>query len=87
MPPDSVWMREFARALKPANSSSAGMRCADLGVAQAEIAAVDEQVLGDGEIGIEIVDLRHDADAAARLARAPRHRLADQLDLARRRDR
>src|SRR5258707_12631395 len=50
---------------------------------QPEIAAEDEQVLGHGEVGIEIVELRHHADAGARLARPGRHRLAEQLDLAR----
>ena len=47
-----------------------------------EVAAVDQQVLAHGEIGVEVVHLRHDADADARLARRLRHRLADELDRA-----
>ena len=80
MPPESVWMLARPRApARPANSSSAGMRAADRGVGDAEVAAVDEQVLGDGEIGVEVVELRHHADARARLARrapAPARRAA-----------
>ncbi len=55
----------------------------DLARRHAEVAAVDEQVLGDGEVGIEVVELRHDADPRARFARALRDRLAEQPDLAR----
>src|SRR5437764_3240081 len=47
-----------------------------------EIAAVDAQIFGDGEIRIEIVDLRNDADAYARFARRLRHRLADHFERA-----
>jgi hypothetical protein len=34
----------------------------DVGIAQAEIAAEDEQVFGAGEIRVEVVELRHDTD-------------------------
>ena len=54
----------------------------DRGARHAEIAAVDPQILGDGEVGIEIVELRHDADAAARFARSCRDGLAEQLNVA-----
>src|SRR6185503_15092485 len=56
---------------------------AHFGFAQSEIAAIDQQVLFDGEIGIEVVALRYDADADARFARARRHRQSQHLDLAR----
>ena len=49
-----------------------GMRARIVGVGEAEVAAVDEQVLGDGEVGVEVVELRHDADRAPRAARARR---------------
>ena len=48
---------------------------------KAEVAAVDQQVLAHREVGIEVVHLRHDADANARFARGLGHRLADHLDL------
>ena len=47
-----------------------------------EVAPVDPQVLGDGEVGIEVVHLRDDADADARLARRLRHGLAAERDRA-----
>ena len=50
------------------------------GEVDAKIAAIDPQVLDDGEIGIEGVHVRDDADAEPRLARRPGHRLADHLD-------
>src|SRR6185312_14019600 len=52
------------------------------GARQPEIAAVDDQIFAHREIGIEIVHLRHDADAYARLACGFRDRLADELDRA-----
>ena len=36
---------------------------AHIGAAQAEVAAVDQQVLADGELGVERVLLRHDAQS------------------------
>ena len=48
----------------------------------AEIASIDDQVFLDAEVGIEIVELRHHADAPARLARAPGHRYAEEFDRA-----
>src|SRR5579864_1638966 len=54
----------------------------ELAPRQAEIAAVDDQVFANREIGIEIVHLRHDADAYARLARGFGDRLPDELDCA-----
>ena len=47
-----------------------------------EIAAVDAKVLGDGEIRIEVVDLRHDAHADAGDPGGLGHALADHLDRA-----
>ena len=63
-------MRASPRPASPANSSSSGMRAATARARQAEVAAVHQQVLGDGEVRIEVVELRHHADAPARLARA-----------------
>jgi hypothetical protein len=48
-----------------------------------EIAAEHEQVLADREVRIEIVELRHDADAPARMAGARRDRLAAERNGAR----
>ena len=50
---------------------------------QAEVAAIHQQVFRRREVRVEVVHLRHDADAHARLARAARHRQARQADLAR----
>jgi hypothetical protein len=55
----------------------------DLGLRKPEVAPVDEQVLAHGEIGIEVVHLRHDAHADAALARRLRHRVVEQRDRAR----
>ncbi len=51
-------------------------------VRQPEVAAVHDEVLGHGEVRIEVVHLRHDADADARAPGVARHRLSDQHDLA-----
>ncbi len=67
---------------RPAKSRSFGIAAGERLAADAEIAAVDLEVLGDGEIGIEIVDLRDDADANARRARRLRHGQAEHLDRA-----
>ena len=48
----------------------------------AEIAPVDLEIFRDGEIGVEVVDLRNDADANPRRARRLRHRQPDHLDRA-----
>ncbi len=82
IPPDSVRMPALPLLARPAKSSSFGIRSASVLFADAEIAAVDLEVLGDGEVGIEIVDLGNDADANARRARRLRHRQADHLDRA-----
>ncbi len=49
---------------------------------QAEVAPVDEQVLGAGEVGVEAVELGDDADARLGLAHALRDRQAERLDRA-----
>ena len=49
----------------------------------AKVAAEDEQVLGNGEVRIERVVLRHHADPDPCLAGALRHRQAEQFDAAR----
>ena len=56
------------------------MRASARSAGHAEIAAVDEQIFRDGEVRIEVVELRHDADAPARFARSRRDRLAQQLN-------
>src|SRR5688572_8718641 len=43
-----------------------------------KIAAVDDQVFLDAEVGIQVVELRHHADAPARLARALGNGLAEE---------
>src|SRR5882672_1152428 len=55
---------------------------ADRALRDLEVAAVDEQVLPDGEIGIEVVHLRHDADAEAGGPSLARHGALHQLDRA-----
>ena len=50
----------------------------DLRGRQAEIAPIDDEILGAGEVRIEVVELRHHARAAARLGRLRRHRVAEQ---------
>src|SRR5206468_2589970 len=50
--------------------------------ADAEIPSIDLEIFGDGEIGIEIVDLRDDADADARRTCRLRHRQVENLDRA-----
>jgi hypothetical protein len=55
---------------------------ADFGLAQSEVAAVHQQVLFHGEVGIKIVRLRHDADAAPRFPGLRRNRQPEHLDLA-----
>jgi hypothetical protein len=49
---------------------------------QAEVAAEDEQVFGAGEIRVEIVELRHDADPRPRLLPIGRNGAAVQFDAA-----
>ena len=56
--------------------------CGDRGTRHAEIAPIDPQVLRNGEIGIEVVELRHHAYALPRFARTGRHGLAEELDVA-----
>ena len=51
-------------------------------IRKTKVASVDLQVLDHGEIRIEIVHLRHDADPDARLARSFGHRLTDERDIA-----
>ena len=82
MPPDSVRMPTSRLLARPAKSSSSRNALLEHGARQAEVAAVDQQVLAHREVGIEVVHLRHDADADARLARRLGHRLADHLDAA-----
>jgi hypothetical protein len=55
---------------------------ADRGVVDAEVATEHQQVLGGRKVGIEIVELRHHADARACFAGTRRHRFADQRDAA-----
>jgi hypothetical protein len=66
MPPERVAMRASALLARLANSSSCGMRASDFGVAQTKVAAEDEQVFAGGEIGVEIVELRHNTDLRPR---------------------
>src|SRR6185503_6072713 len=54
----------------------------DLGLAETEIAPVHHEVLLDGEIRIEVVELRHHADLLPCFARTTRHGLPEELDLA-----
>ena len=82
MPPESSPMRASFLCARFANSSSPGTRASTSASAQPEVAAVHDEVLGHGEVRIEVVHLRHDADADARATGVARHRLADQRDLA-----
>lgn len=51
-----------------------------LRVAQAEVAAEYQQVLGHGEVGVQVVELRHHAQARPRLPGLRRHGVAQHLD-------
>ena len=64
MPPDSGSTRLFARSESCTKSSSSAVRCLAVASRDVEVAAVDDQVLLDGELTVELVLLRHDADAA-----------------------
>jgi hypothetical protein len=81
MPPESVRMLASALPARPANSSSSPIFGRIAASLHAEVAAIHDQVLGGGEIGVEVVELRHHADLHARLAGPRRHRFADQRDL------
>ena len=63
MPPDNSPGLAAALDCSAANSSSRGTRSAMRRARQAEVAAEDAQVLGTGEVGVEAVELRDDADA------------------------
>src|SRR5436190_1752226 len=54
----------------------------DQRIGHSEVTAVDDEVLGHGEIRVDVVHLRYDADANPSLARRFRHRFADQRDRA-----
>ena len=62
MPPESGSTLSFARSVSCTKSSSSSARGAQLAARQPEVAAVDEQVLADGELGVERVLLRDDAE-------------------------
>src|SRR5947207_15570705 len=66
-----------AREFEQTRNARAERRALDF-----EVAAVDPQVFRNCEIRIEIVDLRYDADAHARLPRGLRHRLPDHFQRA-----
>jgi hypothetical protein len=74
-------MRDLARVPRPGKLEQSRNPAADLRVGHAEIAAVDEEILLSGEIGVERVGLRHDAGAAPRFACLLRHRKGKHLDL------
>ena len=82
MPPDSSLTRASALLSSRANSSSDGTIARHCAALRAEVAAEHQQVFADREIGIEIVELRHDADTRSRHARAAGNRLAAQADRA-----
>jgi len=67
------------RVIDPASGHDA---LGDVAISAAEVAAVHEQVLEHGEVGIEIIRLRYDADTQSRFAPAARQREAEELDLA-----
>jgi len=71
-------MRASALAASAAKASNCGSPY--LRVAQAEVAAEHQQVLGHGEIGVQVVDLRHHAQARPRLPGLRRHGVAQHLD-------
>jgi hypothetical protein len=74
MPPESVPIFASGAAGEPGELEQLRDARVDGVVGEAEVAAVHQQVLGHGEVRVEVVHLRHDADAQARLARARRHR-------------
>ena len=70
MPPDSVRMLDAAFGGEAGEVEQPRNALLNHGVGHPKVAAVDSQILDHREVGIEIVHLRHDADADARLARA-----------------
>ena len=67
MPPDSGSTRSSRRSVSCTKSSSSSARSRITACGQVEVAAVDEQVLADGQLGVEGVLLRHDAEPGADL--------------------
>ena len=79
IPPDSGSTWSSARSVSWANSSSSSARRPHLGPAEAEVAAVDREVLADRQLDVEGVLLGHHAetrpDLRAMLRRVhPHHR-------------
>ena len=62
MPPDSGSTRLLARSVSCTKSSSSAVRRRHLGARDVEVAAVQHEVLLDGELAVELVALGHDAD-------------------------
>ena len=71
-----------ALAGQPGEVEQARYTLLELRVGHAEVAAINGEILDDGEIWIEVIHLRHDAYAHACLARCLRHRLSHQRDAA-----
>ena len=82
MPPESSPGLALAFDCSAAKSSSFGTRSSIVVARQAEVGAVDAQVLGAGEVGVEAVELGDDADPLLRLAHLRRQRQAERLDRA-----
>jgi hypothetical protein len=82
MPPDSVRIPTSRLVDRPCELEELRYARFEQIARQSEVAAVDQEVLADGEIRVEVVHLRHDADADARFAAILRHRLADHRDVA-----
>jgi hypothetical protein len=73
MPPDSSPGLASALCDSAANSSSCGMRARICRVLQAEVAAIDQQVLGAGEVRVQRVHLAHHAQLRLDGQRVARH--------------
>ncbi len=59
MPPDSSLTRASALLSRRAQFEQRRHHCAALRAAQAKVAAEDQQVLADGEVQVEVIELRH----------------------------
>ena len=82
MPPESSPGLAAALDCSAAKSSSFGHALVDDGARQAEVGAVDAQVLGAGEVGVEAVELGDDADPLLGVEHALGQRQAEGLDRA-----
>ena len=80
IPPDSGSTGSLARSVSWANSSSSSARRPTSARLEPEVAAIDRQVLADGQLGVQGVLLRDDAEASPDLRSVHRRVHAHHLE-------